>query len=502
MKNDILKSMKPKIRQKTELHVINEPSIQQEFRRLLMQLRQGKGELAKLAQNERGASIHGADEAEEIPTMPTVQSGDEPNERKAVLSRLYGLTGDVKLPFIAKMLNLWLNDPTKGKLCIFAHHIKVLDELAKLANLSNDSQGDRKYIRIDGKTSPRLRQDHINTFQNDASVRIALLGITAAGVGVTLTAASTVWFAELFWTPAIMIQAEDRCHRIGQQGQVKCNYFVARGTLDDVLWRLIEQKFSNLGEFVEGKEKEKLVIDKVYGEKDYQSTFESKESLANAMEEDIDENDEEANVKDLEESNLENDILLFAAEEQNELKNLDSDDDDNEPDTSSSQIGSQGNGSLNSQGNRSLKKEASTEETVILLSDDEEEVSPESEEFNIFKHKLKGCRLYEVRFPGNPLNLDIDVINTRLVVVGLRPERVRLFGKNSKPNVGDVLVKINGQLLLPINDRRQFLMAQQYIRDMLNRVERVPFLFAEHTAFETHFSKKLEAAEPEVIEID
>ena len=149
-----------------------------------------------------------------------------------------------------------------------------------------------------------------------------------------------------------------------------------------------------------------------------------------------------------------------------------------------------------------MKREGSTEETVILLSDDEEEVSPESEEFNIFKHKLNGCRLYEVRFPGNPLNLDIDVINTRLVVVGLRPERVRLFGKNSKPNVGDVLVKINGQLLLPINDRRQFLMAQQYIRDMLNRVERVPFLFAEHTAFETHFSKKLEAAEPEVIEID
>lgn len=90
-------------------------------------------------------------------------------------------------------------------------------------------------------------------FQNEEDVRVALLGITAASVGLTLTKANLVVFAELHFTPGILQQAEDRAHRIGQQSSVNVHYLLAKGTADDLIWPLIKKKLQTLESLGLGK---------------------------------------------------------------------------------------------------------------------------------------------------------------------------------------------------------------------------------------------------------
>jgi SNF2 family DNA or RNA helicase len=184
-------------------------SLKNEFLTYMQLLREGRGILGKLARQHHKENP--TDAADNVLEPQHVVAGENGVlEHREVLHHLYNITGRSKVARVTKMLQSWLADPTKGKLCIFAHHLDVLNQISSGAELSNAPNSSTKYIRIDGSTSPRARQEQILKFQTDPAVRVAMLGITAAGVAVTLTASSTVWFTELFWTPAIMIQAEDR----------------------------------------------------------------------------------------------------------------------------------------------------------------------------------------------------------------------------------------------------------------------------------------------------
>ena len=131
----------------------------------------------------------------------------------------------------------------KQKCLVFAHHSNVLDAICATALSENIN-----HIRIDGKTSPERRKYQVDQFQNCDDCVAAVLSITAANVGITLTAAQLVIFAELFWNPGVLCQAEDRVHRIGQNDNVVIQYLVAKNTADDYLWPLIQKKMNVLNE--------------------------------------------------------------------------------------------------------------------------------------------------------------------------------------------------------------------------------------------------------------
>lgn len=128
------------------------------------------------------------------------------------------------------------------KLVVFAWHREIAETLAERFGAP----------RITGEMSARDRQEAVDLFQGDPDTRLLVANIRAGGVGLTLTAASNVAFAELAWTPAEHEQAEDRCHRIGQADSVTAWYLLAENTIDTRIYALLENKRAVVDAATEG----------------------------------------------------------------------------------------------------------------------------------------------------------------------------------------------------------------------------------------------------------
>ncbi|XP_071322118.1 SWI/SNF-related matrix-associated actin-dependent regulator of chromatin subfamily A-like protein 1 [Trachinotus anak] len=160
-------------------------------------------------------------------------------EKEALLI-FYNHTAEAKLQAIMEYITDML-ECGREKFLVFAHHKSVLDHITSELGKKNVN-----FIRIDGTTPSAERQQLCERFQYSSQTCVAILSITAANMGLTLHAADLVIFAELFWNPGVLIQAEDRVHRIGQTSNVNIHYLVAKGTADDHLWPMIQEKMNVL----------------------------------------------------------------------------------------------------------------------------------------------------------------------------------------------------------------------------------------------------------------
>ena len=207
----------------------------------------------------------------EIATKLALESGATDKEaqneawRKALKARaaehLVSISTLKQLAAKAKMkvAEQWVNDFLENdkKLVVFGWHRAVVDAIAD--QFSNG-------VKIQGGISSEKRQEAVDKFQCSDEQKVIACNIKAAGVGLTLTAASDVLFLEQGWTPSDMEQAVDRCHRIGQTDSVTGWLMLTANTIDEDIAMLIDAKRAIVNRAIDGSDDDDQEANSIVGD--------------------------------------------------------------------------------------------------------------------------------------------------------------------------------------------------------------------------------------------
>jgi len=131
------------------------------------------------------------------------------------------------------------------KVLIFTQFREVTEPLAQFLSQIFGQPG----LVLHGGTPVKQRKNLVERFQNEVGFPFFVLSLKAAGTGLNLTAASHVIHFDRWWNPAVENQATDRAFRIGQKRNVLVHKFVCRGSVEEKIDRLINDK-SQLAEDV------------------------------------------------------------------------------------------------------------------------------------------------------------------------------------------------------------------------------------------------------------
>ncbi|KFP80230.1 Lymphoid-specific helicase, partial [Acanthisitta chloris] len=133
------------------------------------------------------------------------------------------------------------------KVVLFSQMTMMLDILMDYCYLRNF-----KFSRLDGSMSYSEREENMHQFNTDREVFLFLVSTRAGGLGINLTAADTVIIYDSDWNPQSDLQAQDRCHRIGQTKPVVVYRLVTANTIDQ---KIVERAAAK-------RKLEKLIIHK------------------------------------------------------------------------------------------------------------------------------------------------------------------------------------------------------------------------------------------------
>jgi SWI/SNF-related matrix-associated actin-dependent regulator 1 of chromatin subfamily A len=100
----------------------------------------------------------------------------------------------------------------------------------------------KQAVYLDGSCSNSMRQQAVDSFQNDDKIKVFVGNLKAAGVGLTLTAAEVVIMNDLSFVPAEHAQAEDRAYRYGQKSNVLVYYPLFENTIEGAIYDILNRK--------------------------------------------------------------------------------------------------------------------------------------------------------------------------------------------------------------------------------------------------------------------
>jgi len=123
------------------------------------------------------------------------------------------------------------------------------ESFAKLGPKSRISRAIRHESFVGGLSATR-RQEIVDSFQR-GEIDVLFYSIDIA-TGVTLTRSQDMFFVERNWRPADQLQAEDRCHRIGQKNELTITYYDGEGTMDAAMALLLADKVATAAAVVDG----------------------------------------------------------------------------------------------------------------------------------------------------------------------------------------------------------------------------------------------------------